>query len=195
MGYTRYWERTDKPYDEEFIDEVKRIIAKCTQNKITICDGHGEGSPIVTMEKIAINGDGSRGLEHETFFIANPTYEHFETGFDFCKTALKPYDYAVREILKIAEEKGIVTNVSDDGENTRIISDYDFCKENVVRVIYYAFAFKNDISSTQKKICDEIYQLWNVDDITFEKLQELCKKDLEMDSKLQEYVKKYLEKQ
>ena len=29
----------------------------------------------------------------------------------------KPYDYVVKEVLKVAEEMGIVTDVSDDGEN------------------------------------------------------------------------------
>ena len=45
MGYTRYWERTNKPYDEEFINQVQQIINRCTSLGISIKDGFGEGNP------------------------------------------------------------------------------------------------------------------------------------------------------
>ena len=46
----------------------------------------------MTLDVIAINGDGEKGLDHETLF-----FDDKETGFNFCKTARKPYDYAVRK--------------------------------------------------------------------------------------------------
>lgn len=121
MGYTRYWNRTTKPITEEFCEKVNEIIKDSEQRGIKIRNGLGTNKPIVTMDKILINGDKDHNLDHETLGFTNT-----EKGFGFCKTARKPYDYTVREILKVAEDMGIVTDVSDDGANDRIISDDDY---------------------------------------------------------------------
>ena len=124
MGYTRYWERTDKAITDDFVAEVNEIIEECTAHGITIRDGFGEGEPVVSLEKIWINGTDENDLGHETFYLGNEPKE-----FDFCKTACKPYDYAVREILKVAELYGLVVNVRDDGKYDEIISDADYIEE------------------------------------------------------------------
>lgn len=121
MGYTRYWNRTEKPITEEFCEKVNEIIKNSEKKGIKIRNGLGANKPIVTMDKILINGDNDHNLDHETLGFTNT-----EKGFGFCKTARKPYDYTVREILKAAEDMGIVTDISDDGENDRIISDDDY---------------------------------------------------------------------
>ena len=125
MGYTRYWDRTEKPITQEFVDAVNNIIADSKKKGITIRNGLGEGEPIVTLNGILFNGDGEHELDHETCAFTND-----EKGFGFCKTARKPYDYTVREVLKVAEQMGIVTNVSDDGDNNVIISDKDYLTGN-----------------------------------------------------------------
>lgn len=127
MGYTRYWTRTDKPIDDELIDAINDIIADCKNRGIVIKDGYGEGEPIVNKNGILFNGDASTRLDYETFYITNDK-EELNT-WQFCKTARKPYDYAVREALKAAEQLGFVTKVSDDGENNEIISDADYLAE------------------------------------------------------------------
>lgn len=121
MGYTRYWKRTNKPITQDFVDEVNRIIADSRSKGITICNGLGEGEPVVTLTKISFNGNGEHELDHETCYFDNE-----ETGFAFCKTARKPYDYTVRNVLKAAEKLGIITDVSSDGENEHIVSDTDY---------------------------------------------------------------------
>ena len=118
MGYTRYWERTEKKIDADLICYVMDVIADCDKKGITIRNGGGTGNPIVTLDGIYINGNKDGDLCHETFYL-----EDKPSKFEFCKTARKPYDYAVRKILKYAEENGFVTNVRDDGENEEIISD------------------------------------------------------------------------
>lgn len=123
MGYTRYWDRTDEPINAQFVRFVNRTIADCETRGIHICDGNGEGKPVVMMGKILLNGDGARDLDHETLYF---TDDPDEVGFNFCKTARKPYDYAVRKILKGAELYGIVTNVRQDGPNDEIISDDEY---------------------------------------------------------------------
>lgn len=121
MGYTRYWHRTEKPITQEFVDAVNNIIAESRKKGITIRNGLGKGEPIVTLDKVVFNGNGDCDLDHETCAFTNT-----EKGFDFCKTARKPYDYTGREVLKVAEQMSIVTNVSSDGENEHIISDQDY---------------------------------------------------------------------
>ena len=122
MGYTRYWNRTDKPLDEDFVEFCKGVVEDCKRRGIRIRDGFGENEPVITTEKIWINGDADINSDHETFYIGS------ETGFEFCKTARKPYDYAVRKILSEAKKRGFVTKVSSDGAERRIISDERFVK-------------------------------------------------------------------
>ena len=123
MGYTRYWVRTDKKIDADFVIAVCEIIADCDKKGIKIRNGHGEGNPIVTLDKIAINGDRQYDLDHETLYFDNE-----KDDFCFCKTARKPYDYAVRKILSYAQKNGFVRKVSSDGSNNTIISDEQYLR-------------------------------------------------------------------
>ena len=125
MGYTRYWKRTNKKIDEELINAVHEIIADCDKHGIKICNGIGHDDPVVTLDEIAINGNDEVGLAHETFYLGNE-----ESDFEFCKTAYKPYDYAVRKILRYAEQNGYVSDVEEDEEYEGIVSDADFLKPN-----------------------------------------------------------------
>lgn len=127
MGYTRYWKRTEKRITQEFVDDVNKILKDCEKKGIRIRDGWGENEPIVTLDDIVINGNAEKGLDHETFGIHNEP-----SDFEFCKTARKPYDYAVREILNKAKEYGLVSNVSsDDAEQDKVIqSDAQYLGED-----------------------------------------------------------------
>lgn len=123
MGYTRYWARTEKPITEDFVEEVKEIIKDCAKKGIAIRGLYGTGEPIITLDKIAFNGnsEADRDLSNESFILNNTP-----TDFDFCKTARKPYDYAVRKVLKKAKDYGLVTNVSSDGTNNKVYSDEEY---------------------------------------------------------------------
>lgn len=123
MGYTRYWERTAKPMDKDFVDFCNEVFDTCKKLGITIRNAYGEDKPIVTTSKIVFNGDATRDdkdLSHESFVLDD------ETGFQFCKTARKPYDYAVRTILREAYVRGYITDLSSDGDNEEIVSDNEF---------------------------------------------------------------------
>ena len=172
MGYTRYWTRTNKPYDEDFVEEVRKIIAKCSSLGITICGANGEGSPEISMDQIRINGTTNKDLWHETFCIRNPSHEYFGAERDLCKTARKPYDYAVREILKIAEERGIVEHVTSDGPNDEILSDIDYLKEMMGFELWRAIAYKSKVSiPNSRDIMDKIDTINNGDLTADEKIQ------------------------
>ena len=122
MGYTRYWNRTSQPITEDFCEAVRKIIEDSKAKGIFIGNGWGEGEPIITLDTVSFNGDASKDLDHETCYFSNED----EVGFNFCKTARKPYDYTVREVLKVAEQMGIITDVRSDGENEEIISDEEY---------------------------------------------------------------------
>ena len=120
MGYTRYWNRTEKPLNEDFVDFCNSVFKTCDKLGIKICDAWGENKPIINTSVIAFNGDSSKNLDHESFVLDN------NIGYNFCKTARKPYDYAVRTILREALVRGFVVNVKDDGDNEDIISDDEY---------------------------------------------------------------------
>lgn len=123
MGYTRYWRRTDKPLTEEFVEEVKKIIAQAEKKGISICGWDGTSEPKITCDAINFNGKAPY-LDHETCcFISGE-----ESGFNFCKTARKPYDYVVKRVLTAAKKHGIVSETNSDGQN-EMISDEDYLKE------------------------------------------------------------------
>ena len=75
---------------------------------------------------MAFNGNAETELDHESFVIDN-----IKDNFCFCKTARKPYDYAVRKALKVAKEMGLVTNVRSDGRNEKIVSDSEYLHEEI----------------------------------------------------------------
>lgn len=121
MGYTRYWIRTNEPITEEFIEEVNKILRDCARKGIAIRNYDGNGKPTVSLERIAFNGNGKEGLDHESFVIDNN-----ESDFEFCKTARKPYDYAVRRVLHVAKKYNLVKDVGSDGANNGIYSDEEY---------------------------------------------------------------------
>lgn len=120
MGYTRYWERTAKPMDESFVDFCNAVFDTCKKLGIKICGWEGTGKPTVTEKAILFNGNAKQDLDHESFILNN------ETGFSFCKTAKKPYDYAVRTILREAFVRGYITELEDDGFYEDIESDAEY---------------------------------------------------------------------
>lgn len=120
MGYTRYWQRTAKDFDEGFLEFCDEVFKTCSKLGITIRNWNGSGQPTVNSKLIAFNGDGDKDLDHESCVLDD------KIGFNFCKTARKPYDYAVRTILREALTRGYITDLSDDGINEEIISDDEY---------------------------------------------------------------------
>ena len=110
MGYTNYWKRTNKPITEDFIEAVNDIIKESENLGIHLGDGMGEGNPIVGKGGVYLNGDINKDGDYESFYIENEA-----SNFEFCKTARRPYDYTVKQILMEAEACGIIEDFSCDG--------------------------------------------------------------------------------
>lgn len=92
MGYTHYFE-TIKPLTPEFVEDVKRIVATAEAGDIIIRGWDGTGEPELSTEGIILNGDANTDHDYETFMLKA------DEGFNFCKTARRPYDAVVGAIL------------------------------------------------------------------------------------------------
>ena len=93
MGYTHYWDRPKEINTEKFsaiIKDVKKII---TEIPAALANGMGEKDSHSTINETEIVFNGLEDLGHETFHM--PRIVAPEDTWNFCKTALKPYDLAV----------------------------------------------------------------------------------------------------
>ena len=98
MGFTRYWTvKKELPQDkfDTFISNAKKVVEHHQKNGIELGDYGGEGEPIFENGTLALNGVGENG--HESFVIER------KENWSFCKTALKPYDTVVYELLYLAK--------------------------------------------------------------------------------------------
>lgn len=104
MGYTHYFgikaSRLTNKEREAIASGVKKII-KQDKFKDLLCYEFDEPdkSPLAHSSLIRFNGKGDEG--HETFYL-DLSGKH--EGFKFCKTARKPYDDAVVEVLRYLAE-------------------------------------------------------------------------------------------
>lgn len=106
MGYTHYW-TTLQPIDADAFDKLQKGIKAIIETAIDA------GIPIYdesTNRTIAFNGVGRNA--HETFVI-----QVGDTGFNFCKTAEKPYDAVVTASLVLLKEQlGSEVEIDSDGD-------------------------------------------------------------------------------
>ena len=116
MGYTHYWTFKKSPKDikngkEKFANAVanfKKGLEKLQD--IALGNGWGEGEPIITDTEICFNGKAPEDYETCSMSIESK-------GFDFCKTARRPYDPVVCLLLLcMADEFGDDFEYSSDGD-------------------------------------------------------------------------------
>lgn len=137
MGYTHYWEKTNGEITNEqwnaFKEFVSNLICKTeegsiensaggTNGGVVICNGDGTGEPTLSDEIICFNGQDEDS--HESFYIQRSG----GSGFNFCKTARKPYDPVVVACLIEAEKLGIVDSWSSDGNESDLQSGINLHK-------------------------------------------------------------------
>jgi len=94
MGYTHHWNLPE--IDEETWAKIQaaseEVIAEVPNLQYEF---NNPEPPLVDSDYIRFNGHGPAG--HETFFLERDGLR----GFNFCKTARKPYDEAVTAVLCI----------------------------------------------------------------------------------------------
>lgn len=111
MGYTNYFtvnSINDDQWDE-LVEDVKRIFNQAKKQGIELTGCASGPKPRANKDHIFLNG--KEDDSHDTFAI-----KRGEGGWDCCKTARKPYDAVVKAILIRAEELGVVSSWSFDGD-------------------------------------------------------------------------------
>jgi hypothetical protein len=99
MGYTNYWHQHNDFTDSEW-KQIKQEYDYITEVCVDIIV-----DVTITTDEIVFNGKGENA--HETFHLSKNAkpfnfkkdYEGQDTSFYFCKTAMKPYDIAVWNML------------------------------------------------------------------------------------------------
>lgn len=110
MGYTHYWEHPaiDPETWAILMADARRVI---TATDVRLGDGYGRNVPEVTSEALILNGWEADDEDYETFHLTPGG-----TGFDFCKTARRPYDAVVGAILLRAEKTVTGFSLRSDGD-------------------------------------------------------------------------------
>ena len=140
MGYPHYW-KVNTDVSTETWNDYKKFVRKAIElidgnrwgnsadgdDKTTLLDcvepvnirgGHGTGDPYVASENvetddyISFNGDAEKGHDHETFYVSLDN-----VGFNFCKTARKPYDTIVLACIIAGEKMGVFSKWSSDASS------------------------------------------------------------------------------
>ena len=118
MGYTHYFSKVGTTRDdalrfEMFARGARTIIEYATtQDKIQIADGMGEklGKWEISDSLVSFNGYGAES--HETFYWSADA-----SGFNFCKTAYKPYDAVVTAcLIHLKDVYGEAVSIGSDGD-------------------------------------------------------------------------------
>jgi len=108
-GYTHYytWHETPDPAAlKSCIREMRQIIDARTN---ILAGPDGTGAVVISDANLVLNGIGDDA--HEPFVFPN------KLGFNFCKTAVKPYDEVVTACLLVARDHfpSSVLSIDSDG--------------------------------------------------------------------------------
>ena len=140
MGYTHYWTQTRDLTAEEWKDAQEHIAAilKDVQHIQGIPLGNASGdpgsAPEFTPKCIMFNGVGDDA--HETCRIVRKrekTWEGGRLGWDFTKTARKPYDLAVTAVLSYLSTVVETHSVSSDGDGSDWLAGVEEARRAIPR--------------------------------------------------------------
>ncbi|MDF0603571.1 hypothetical protein P1J78_22840 [Psychromarinibacter sp. C21-152] len=113
MGYTHYWTHRRRFTNAEWTEIKDDIVAIVGTTDVIIGTSHGD-SPIPTPGAVCMDKEilinGVEEDSHETFVIyqdraPKPEWQTMPRGWDFCKTARKPYDEVVTACLCYLESQ------------------------------------------------------------------------------------------
>jgi hypothetical protein len=132
MGYTHYFytkTELDAKQFKLFAKDAKKLLANPIVPLVYEYD-QADKPPEVTDETVRFNGVGNDG--HETFMLSRVTPKgRGDMAFNFCKTAMKPYDVYVTACLLLAKHHfGKDIKISSDGD----VSDWQEGKALVKKI-------------------------------------------------------------
>jgi len=111
MGYTHYFPITKQPTQDQWNSIAAGVKKALDIGGVPVAFEYDSSElPVIDKDLIRFNGIAEDG--HETFYLSRE-----DSGFQFCKTAYKPYDTLVTASLLIAEHFAPdCYNISSDGE-------------------------------------------------------------------------------
>ena len=115
MGYSHYFsikgEVTPEMY-KEFVAEAHEILRTADiYTGIDVADAMGEVMSAWQADNEAVSFNGYGENSHETFYVTPSS-----AGFNFCKTAEKPYDAVVVAcLIAMGRAYGDAVKISSDG--------------------------------------------------------------------------------
>lgn len=144
MGYTHYFELKEK-LNDTVLKDINQVLNKYSN----LTSEYDEDTPpIITKESIIFNGHGEDG--YETFYLVP-----FDRGF--CKTAEKPYDLPVCEVLLILKHHYRDNfDLSSDGfwvgevefENVELDGSWNTALNNIKDEFGYTFKLEGVVSES-----------------------------------------------
>jgi len=160
MGYTHYmktdnWNRQDEMGWEKALPIIRKIFKD--HSNLIQRDYEDERKPLCSKKKIWFNGIGEDG--HESFVLNNQTSQYGfppNESFAFCKTARKPYDIVVCEVLLVMNAYCPHLAISSDGfSNTLKNPVLDGVWEKAIQnVKKYDVHYHSEITEEREPYCD-----------------------------------------
>jgi len=111
MGYTHYWrihQRMNPELFANFSSDCEKLVKA---SDVPITGGSGEEGEEPEFSTKLVNFNGINDDAHETFYV-----KVNDSGFNFCKTARKPYDKVVTACLILLKHYFNFIEVSSDGD-------------------------------------------------------------------------------
>jgi hypothetical protein len=148
MGYTHYWVFKKKPKGQaaKIESQYQTALRQCQRvlryhnKKLKAIDqknperlsGYSVHTKVGLYGGLNFNGVGD--LSHETFSVREYYSENLDSpiqsGFNFCKTAQKPYDIAVTACLIVLKHYlGDLIEVSSDGDSSDWVDGLGLARE------------------------------------------------------------------
>ncbi len=104
MGYTHYWKREKEIDQKDFVnivDDFRRILPKIQEAGVILADGHGQGQPVISYDRVWFNGSSKCGHpKNEAITIPWPTKNAGGIANPFIEDAQKGHWFAGAEIEK-----------------------------------------------------------------------------------------------
>lgn len=133
MGYTHYWSTKVKrgnaaEIEAKYLKAVSECqkVVKAFYKEYGGLSGYSAHTKLGQYGGLMFNGKGDEG--HEDFALR----EHFSQneGFNFCKTAQKPYDLVVVACLAILKHRlGDSIEVSSDGDASDWLDGIEYARK------------------------------------------------------------------
>lgn len=150
MGYTHYWTQTRDFTREEWVDaheHITAILKEAQRQGIALANMSGDAG--TSPKFLGLHENSKRGL-HIAYFgfngVDDDAHESFKInfkrmkewsgerlGWDFCKTARKPYDVVVQACLSYLSTVVENFTVSSDGDGSEWLDGVEFARRALPR--------------------------------------------------------------